>query len=85
MLGLVKLVRGVQQRLGRDTAHVQTGAAQCIAPFDHGGFQPKLGAADGADIAAGTGADYDNVIVCHVRSSFPGIRAVAQGQICPFL
>ena len=65
VFGLVQHVAGVQERLGGDTAHVQAGAAQGFAAFDAGGFQAKLGAADGCDIAAGAGTDYDDVIGSH--------------------
>ena len=65
VLRLVQLVAGVQQRLGRDAAHVQAGAAQGFAPLDAGGFQAQLGAADRGDIAAGAGADDDDIVVGH--------------------
>ena len=58
----------MQQGLGGDTADVEARPAKGLAAFDTGGFEAELGAADGADIAAGTGADYDNVIVCDARS-----------------
>ncbi|KUP94357.1 hypothetical protein TRIHO_06760 [Tritonibacter horizontis] len=55
----------VQQRLGGDAADVETGAAKGLAAFDDGGLEAQLGAADGADIAAGACADDDDVIGCH--------------------
>ena len=64
-MDFVQLVGGVQQGFGRDATDVQAGAAQRIAAFDHGDVQPKLGRADGADIAAGAGTDDDCVVVCH--------------------
>ena len=47
VLGLVQHVGGVQQRLGRDAADVEAGAAQRLAPFDAGRLEAQLGAADG--------------------------------------
>ena len=60
--GLLEQLGGVQQRLRRDAADVQASAAEGRALLDHGGFQPKLRRADGADIAAGAGADDDKVV-----------------------
>ena len=48
LMGLVQAVGGVQQRLGRDAADVQAGAAQGLAPLDAGDLQAKLRGADGA-------------------------------------
>ena len=61
----VVVVGVVEQRLGRDAADVQAGAAQRVAAFDHGGFQAQLGAADGRHIAAGACAEDDHIIICH--------------------
>ena len=63
---LVQHMGRVQQRLGGDAADVETGAAKGLAAFDDGGLQAQLGAADGADIAAGARADDDHVIGCHL-------------------
>ena len=70
LFGLVQHLGGVQKRLGRDAADVQAGAAQGAAALDAGGLQAKLCAADGADIAAGAAADYDDVIACHGSGPF---------------
>ena len=64
-MGFVQRVAGVQQRLRGDATDVQAGAAERVAAFDNGGLQSQLGAADGADIAPRTGADDDDVEVCH--------------------
>ena len=37
----VQEMRGVQQGLGGDAAHVQAGAAQSFAPLDHGDLQAQ--------------------------------------------
>ncbi len=79
MFGLMQLVAGMQQRFGGDAADIQAGAAQGFAPFDAGGLEPQLRAADGADIAAGAGADYDDIIAGH-GASF-GV-ALSTGQLC---
>src|SRR5664280_2731971 len=52
----------MQQRLRRNTADIQAGAAEGRALLDHSGFQAKLRRADGADIAARAGADDDEVV-----------------------
>ena len=62
MAGLLEQFGGVQQRLRRDAADIEAGAAEGRALFNDGGLQAQLGRADGADIAAGTGADDDEVV-----------------------
>ncbi len=61
------LARGIQQRLGRNAAHAQAGAAQgrlavlaqrCV---DAGGLQAQLGRADGGVVAGRAGTDDDDV------------------------
>ena len=68
MFGFVQHMGGMQQRLGRDTADVQARAAQRLAPFDTGGFEAQLGTADRGHIAAGAGADDDDIVAGHGRS-----------------
>ena len=81
LLRLVQHVAGVQQGFRRDAADVQAGAAEGVAPFDHGHLQAKLRAADGADIAAWTGAEDDHVKAGHgmLLGSFPGYGTHMQG------
>ena len=55
---------GVQQRLRGNAADIEAGAAMGGAFLDHRHFHAELRRADGADIAAGAGAD-DNEIVGH--------------------
>ena len=50
-------VGGVDQRLRRDAPDVQAGAARAPGLDDHG-VEPELAGADGADVAAGAGADH---------------------------
>ena len=64
VIDLLEHFRGVQQGLGGNAADIEAGAAMRLALFHHGGFQAELGGANGADIAAGTGSD-DNEIVGH--------------------
>ena len=52
-----------EQRLGRDAAPVQAGAAGAVG-FDAGDFFTELGGADGGDVA-GRAATDDNEIVGH--------------------
>src|SRR6185503_1791193 len=70
-----ELARGIQQRLGRDAAHVEAGAAQCLLAVlagegvDAGGLQAQLRGADRGHIAGRAGADDDDVeFVAHERS-----------------
>ena len=60
---LVVELGGVQQRLGGDAADVEAGAAEASARFStHGDLHAELGRADGADVAAGAGADDDEIV-----------------------
>ena len=52
---------GLQQSLGWNAADIQAGAAQGFALFHAGDLHAELRRADGADIAAGAGANHDNV------------------------
>ena len=79
----VERVRGVDQRLGRNAADVQAGAAQALALDQHGG-NAELASADGSHIAAGTAADDQQLggDFFHVyssrftrRTAGPGFRA----------
>ena len=54
-------VRGLQQCLRRNAADVEAGAAQGRALLDDGDFQAELGRADRGDVAAGSGADHDEI------------------------
>ena len=63
ILGVLHVVENLgraQQRLGRDAAPVQADAAEIIA-LDDGRLEAELGRADGGDVAAGAGADDQNV------------------------
>ena len=54
-------VRVLEQRLGRDAAPQQAGAAQRFLPLDDRRLQAQLRRADGRDVAAGPGANHDEV------------------------
>ena len=66
-----KLFRPMEQRLRRNAADVEAGTAQRFARFHASRLQAQLRRADCADIAAGTGADEDHVIIVfsHFRHS----------------
>ena len=55
---------GVEQRFGRDAAAVQAGAAR-LAPLDHGDPFAQLCRAERGLVAAGAGADDDELIISH--------------------
>ena len=59
---LLEHVRGMQQRLRRNAADIEAGAAMGLALLDDGGLEAELRCPDGADIAAGTGADDDEIV-----------------------
>ena len=61
----------LEQRLGRDAAPVEAGAAEHRRALDDGGLQPELRGADRGDVAAGARADDDHVVfVRHYLSFF---------------
>ena len=60
--GFLVEFRRVQQGFRRDAADVEARAAVCRALLDDGDFQAELGGANGADVAAGAGADDDEVV-----------------------
>ena len=74
---LLEQVRGLQQRLGRDAADIEAGAAEGRALLDHRHLHAELGGADRRHIAAGTGADHDEVegfvAMCSSRPSEAGV------------
>ena len=62
-------VRVLEQRLGRNAAPEQAGAAERLLLLDDGDLEAELRGADRRDVAAGAGADHDDVVfvghVCH--------------------
>jgi hypothetical protein len=59
----------MQQRLGRNAAHMQAGAAQLGVFFDDGGLQAVLAGAHRCRVAAGAATNH-NQVVCHVTSFY---------------
>jgi hypothetical protein len=64
MTGLGEHLGSMQQGLGRNAADVEACAAKSRVLLDHGGLQAKLSRLDGADIAARSRSD-DNDVVSH--------------------
>ena len=60
--GLLEHLGGMQQRLRRNAADVEAGAAEGGALLDHRDLHAELRRADRADIAAGAGADDDEIV-----------------------
>ena len=58
----VQLAR-LEERLARDAAHAQAGPTESGLALDTGDVQPELGGPDCGDVAAGTGADHDEVVL----------------------
>ena len=73
VLGLLEHCGGVQQGLRGNAADVEAGAALRLALLHDGRLQAELRGADGADIAAGAGADDDEI----VGHSFPPLLVMA--------
>ena len=76
MLGLLDHRRHMQQRLGGDAAHVQAHAAERRIALDDRGPEPEVGGAEGRRVAAGTGAEHDQVVFG------VGAAGVACGRRC---
>ena len=69
-------LRRAQQRLGRDAAPVEADAAQSFT-LDDRDLHAQLAGADRRDIAAGAGAEDDEIVgICHGRVLTWGIRGV---------
>ncbi len=73
-----------QQGLGGDAAHVQAHAAP-VPLLDDRDALAQLCGADGGDVAAGPGAEYDDVesldLLVHARSLFPSDRFPFRGGL----
>ena len=67
VLGLVVEVRRVQQRLGRDAADVEAGAAERAALLDARDLHAHLAGLDGRDVAAGAATDDNEVLLVGCR------------------
>ena len=65
VVGEAPQLGGVQQRLGRNAADMQAGAAQFGVFFNDGGFQSVLAGAHRCRVAAGAATNH-NQVVCHV-------------------
>jgi hypothetical protein len=52
VLGFLEQFRRMQQRLGRNAAHIQAGTAMGSTLFNHGDLHAQLGSPDRAHIAA---------------------------------
>jgi hypothetical protein len=64
---MVEMAR-FEQRLARNAADAQAGAAEHLFLFDAGDVQAELGRANGGDVTAGTCADDDEIVVHAVNS-----------------
>ena len=63
--GLVEQLGGVQHRLRRNAPDIEAGAAEGLVLLDHRDLHAELRRPDGADIAAGAGADDDEIVRGH--------------------
>jgi hypothetical protein len=53
----------LEKRLARDASHTETGPAERWFSLHTGDVHPKLRSPDGGDIASGTGADDDQIML----------------------
>ena len=60
-LGVVDDLGDMQQRLGRDAADVEADAAERRSRVDQNDVLPEIGGAEGGGVAAGTGAQNQNI------------------------
>jgi len=77
---LVEQFGRVEQRLGRNAADIEAGAAERLAAFRTGGLQPQLGGADCRDITARTGTDHQDVEIIVSHHTLRSPRACRRGS-----
>ena len=63
--GFLEQFGRIQQRLRRHAADIEAGAAERRVLLDHGDLHAELRRADRADIAAGAGADDNEIVGSH--------------------
>ena len=73
-----------EQRLGRDAAAVEARAADLVL-VDEGDLQAELGRAEGGGVAAGSGAEHDEIEVVggadgHGSGSLGSLRVAGHGR-----
>src|ERR1035441_4686831 len=68
-------IGGMEQALGRDASHQETGSAEFGLLFDEGSFQSILAGADSCGVAAGTTPDDDEIVGHFSYSSGRGLVA----------
>ena len=73
--GLLEQMRGVQQRLGRDAADIEAGAAERAALLDAGHLEPELGRLDRGHVAARPAADDHQIVPRLAHDPTPPIGA----------
>ena len=56
---------GMEERLGRNAADIEAGAAEGVVLFHESHLETELAGLDGGDIATGTGTDYDEIELRH--------------------
>ena len=68
VLNDLQRVRVLEQRLGRDAAPDQAGAAKRLLLLDDGDFLAQLRRADRGDVAARSRADHDDIVrTCGIK------------------
>jgi hypothetical protein len=81
MPGLLEHLGGMQQRLRRHAADIETGAAEGRILLDHRDLHAELRCAHRADVTAGSGTDDDEIVTGHIGilylSSVTGLMVCA--------
>ena len=81
LLGLGDDLGRVEQRLGRDAAHVQTDPAEAGVAFDQHDLLAQVGGAEGGGIASGTGAQHDHLAVLVARARLGALGRLRRGGV----
>jgi hypothetical protein len=62
IVGIVVMLRRVEQCFGRDATNIEASAPKHIVAFDDGRFKAQLGATNGGYVSSWSGADDGNVV-----------------------
>ena len=63
MLGIVIMMTALQQSLGGDAPHIETGAAERTSHFNAGCFETELTGLNGGYVPSGPAADHYDVVL----------------------
>src|SRR5205085_5495009 len=78
----LKIFRRMKQRLGRDAADVEASPAERLTTFGARSLETELRSADRSNVAAGAGADHQDVEIVAVRSHSKTPLALSLSKGC---